>query len=324
MPRKVEISHKTILFTVGFLISLWFLYVIRDILFQFFVALFIMAVLNPTVKKLYTRFRIPRGVSVLIVYFSAIGLIVISIASIAPAMFEQTTNFASNLPRYLNSLGLAPIISEQINNELVSQISSVPGQLVRVGVSVFSNLLEVLTILIFAFYLLLSRDRLDNQIAHFVGEQKGKQIGNFIDELENQLGGWARGQLALMALVGLSSYVGLALLGIPYAIPLAIIAGLLEAVPYVGPILSAVPSVIIGFGISPVLGFATIALAFLIQQVENYVFVPKVMERSVGISPIITLLSLAIGFRIAGIGGILMSVPVVIALRVVAKQHLHK
>jgi predicted PurR-regulated permease PerM len=124
-----------------------------------------------------------------------------------------------------------------------------------------------------------------------------------------------------MFIVGLANYIGLTLLGIPFALPLAILAGLLEIVPYVGPLIAAVPAVLIGFGISPILGTATAALAFLVQQLENYIFVPKVMEKSTGVHPIITLLSLAIGFKLLGMIGILIAVPVYITFQVLIQSY---
>lgn len=323
MARKIEISHKTIIFAVGLLIGLWFIYFIRDILLQVFVGLFIMVILNPTVKKL-SKFKIPRALSVLVVYLSSVALISWSAWSVFPALVEQTAHFISGLPAYLDQLGLPLDVTQQITAEAVSQAASLPSEAVRVTVSVFSNLVTILSVLIFGFYLLITRDKLDQHLSYLVGKEKSAEIEHILDELELKLGGWARGQLSLMLLVGGSTYIGLLLLGIPYAIPLAIFAGLLEAVPYVGPIFAAVPTVIIGFGISPVMGFATIALAFLIQQLENYVFVPKVMEKSVGISPVITLVALSIGFRVAGVVGVILSVPMVIFIRVLSQHFLHK
>ena len=90
------------------------------------------------------------------------------------------------------------------------------------------------------------------------------------------------------------------------------LSGLFEIVPFVGPVIAAIPAIILGFSISPFVGFATIGLAFLIQQLENYVFVPKIMEKSTGVSPIVTLLALAIGSRLAGIVGMIISIPLVI------------
>jgi predicted PurR-regulated permease PerM len=320
-PKKIEISHRTIIFTVVFLLLLWFLYFIKDLILQLFLALLIMAILNPLVSKL-SDYKIPRAISVLLSYILFIAVVVAAIAGVAPPLIEQSTSFVNNLPKYLASLGLTAYLGEQAISNFVSQLGSVPGQVARFTVSLFSNVLSVITVLLFAFYMLLAREKLDDQLSYLFGDARKKKIGSLIDRLEEQLGGWARGQLTLMILVGVSTYVGLRLLGIPFSLPLAILAGLLEIVPYIGPIISAIPAVIIGFGISPLIGIAVLALAFLVQQVENYVFVPKVMEKSVGVNPIITLLALTIGFRIAGVVGVIISVPVVITIRVLSKEYL--
>jgi predicted PurR-regulated permease PerM len=244
------------------------------------------------------------------------------IAVIIPPLIEQTTSFTANLPQYLNSLGINEIMSEQIISQLFSQIGSLPTQALRFGVSVFSNILGLVSVLIFAFYLLLAREKLDDQLGFLFGEGKRKEIAQVLNILEAKLGGWARGQMALMLLVGLLTYIGLTILGIPFALPLAILAGLLEIIPYIGPIFAAIPSVVIGLSISPLMGLATIALAFLANQVENYLFVPKVMEKSVGVSPIVTLLALAIGFRLAGVIGIIISIPLVLTIQTLSKIYL--
>lgn len=323
MFRKVEISHRTIVFTVLFLMSLWLVYLIRDIILQLFIALLVMAILNPLVTKL-SKWKIPRGISVFLTYILFFGIIGAVIAGIVPPLVSQTSSFANNLPKYLDNLGVNKVLSEQIIGQLISQLGNLPGQVVRVGVSIFSNILDVLAVLFFTFYLLLVREKLDDSLGFFFGEEKKHQIGKTIDILETRLGGWARGELMLMTLIGTSTYIGLALLGIPFALPLALLAGLLEIVPYLGPIIAAIPAVLIGLSISPLMALATAALAFLIQQLENYLFVPKVMEKSVGVSPIITLIALAVGLRLAGIIGVVISVPVVIALQVLGKQYLLK
>jgi len=320
MPRKIEISHKTIIFAVMFLLGLWFFYYIRDLVFQLFIALVIMTILNPFVSKI-TKIKIPRGFAILIVYIVVLGIFGLGIAGVIPPLVEQTTGFVNNLPHFLSRIGVSRFMSEQVTSQLLSQLGAIPAQALKFGYSVFSNVLSVLTVLIFAFYLLLTRDKLDTQLAFLFGEDKRREIGRIIDMLETRLGSWVRGELLLMLLVGTLIYIGLALLGIPFALPLAIIAGLLEIVPILGPIIAAVPSVIIGFTISPVMGLAAAALAFLVQQFENYVFVPKIMEKSTGVSPLITLFALAIGYRIAGPAGAVISMPVVLALQVVLREY---
>ena len=323
MFKKVEISHKTIIFTVFFLLFLWFLYYIRDILLELFVALLLMTILDPFVSRL-SKLRIPRGVSVLISYILVFGIVGVAIALIIPPLVDQTKSFVSLLPSYLSNIGVTKEISSSFAGELLVQLGNIPGELVKFTFSVFSNVISVLTVLVFAFYMLLTRDKLDDQLGFFFGEERRKDIARIIDRFEEKLGGWARGELALMFLVGVSTFIGLSLMRIPFALPLSILAGLLEIVPYLGPIIAAVPSVLIGFGISPLAGFGVAALAFLIQQLENYIFVPKVMEKSVGVSPVITLLALAIGARMAGVVGMIISVPSVITLQVLIREYFLK
>lgn len=319
MPRKIEVSHKTIIFTVLFLVFVWFLYLIRDIILEFFVALLIMTILNPLVTAL-TKLKIPRGISVLSVYILILIFFGVAVASVLPPLVEQTTSFANGLPKYLEVIGVTPVVSQELIGEFLSRVGNLPGQVIRLLFSALSNFLAVVTTLIFAFYLLLTRDRLEEQLGFFFGEEKKKELGRLIDLLEERLGGWARGQLSLMVLVGAAMYIGLLILGIPFALPLALLAGILEIIPYIGPIIAAVPAVIIGFGISPFMGITVAVLAFIIQQLESYLFVPKVMEKAVGVSPIVTLLALAIGARMAGLVGVVISVPLLITLQVLTRE----
>lgn len=323
MPRKIEISHKTIIFLVFFLLSLGLVYYIRDILLELFVALLLMAILEPLVSKL-SKIRIPRGISVLISYLLVIGVLGVVFSLLVPTLIEQTGSFINALPSYISNIGMSKEVSNQIVNNLFSIAGNIPSEIFKFTFSIFSNFISVVTILVFAFYMLLSRDKLEDQLGFFFGEEKKKELGHVIDNLEKRLGGWARGELTLMFLVGLGSYIGLSIIGIPYALPLSILAGLFELIPFLGPLISAVPSVLIGFGISPLTGLAAAALAFLVQQLENYIFVPKIMEKSVGVSPIITLIALAIGARLAGIGGMIISIPSVITIQVLVKEYLIK
>lgn len=323
MTRKVEISHKTVIFTIFLILFLWFVYFIRDIILELFVALLLMTILQPLVDRL-SKIGIPRGISVFISYILVFGIFGGVIALIVPPLVEQTGNFVTALPAYLSNVGVGENISRDVVNQFLVRLGSLPGEIIKFTFSLFSNLLAVLTVLVFAFYMLLAREKLEDSLGFFFGEDKMEEFGHLIDSLEGRLGGWARGEISLMFLVGLTTYIGLMIIGIPFALPLSILAGLLEIIPYLGPVVAAVPSVLIGFGISPLTGLGVTALAFLIQQLENYILVPKVMEKSVGVSPIVTLVALAIGARIAGITGMIISVPSVIALQVFVKEYFVK
>jgi len=321
MSRKIEISHRTVVSTVILLIGLWVLFLVRQVIVEVFVALLIMTVLNPLVSKL-SKYRIPRSVSVLVVYLILFGILSYTLASVASPLLEETSALINGFPEFMTSLGISAVVSNQILEQFISQIGTLPAKAYRLTISLFSNVLSVVSVLVFAFYFLSERERLDDQLAVFFGERKKQKIARAVDKLESQLGGWARGQFILMLVVGIFNYVGLKLLGIPFALPLAILAGLLEIVPYLGPIFAAIPAAIIGFATLPVIGVAVVSLAFLVQQLENYVLVPKIMQKSAGVNPVVTLFALAIGFRLAGVVGLLISVPVFIATRVVMQEYL--
>jgi predicted PurR-regulated permease PerM len=323
MPRKVEISHKTIIFAVLFLLSLGLVFILRDLILELFVALLLMTILGPMVATL-SRFKIPRSVSVLFTYILVIGIFVGVFSLIIPTVIDQTASFISALPGYISNIGMASNISSEAINAAVNNIESAPGAIFQFTFSIVNNFVAILTVLVFAFYMLVSRDKLEDQLGLFFGEEKKNELGDVIDTLEKKLGGWARGELILMLAIGIATYIGLRILGIPYALPLAILGGIFEIVPFLGPIISAVPSVIIGFGISPLTGLGVAVLTFLIHQLEGYVLVPKVMEKSAGVSPLVTLIALAIGAKLAGIVGAIISVPVVITLQILTKKYLVK
>jgi len=273
-----------------------------------------MTILNPIVKKL-SKIKIPKTLSVLVSYILIFGVFGFAIGILLPPLVEQTTNLANNLPKYFQDSGITKYANGDVLKEIVSQLGSVPSQVIKAGFSFFTNILNILTVLIFAFYLLLVRDKFEKNLEFMFGKTKGEDMSKLINQLEVRLGGWARGQLLLMLLVGISSYIGFIILGIPYALPLALLAGIFEIVPYLGPVVASIPAIILGFSISPFVGGATIGLAVLIQQLENYLFVPKIMEKSTGVSPIITLLSLAVGAKLAGITGMVISIPIVIIIQ---------
>jgi predicted PurR-regulated permease PerM len=323
MPRKIEISHRTIIFTVLFLILIWFLYFIRDIIIQIFVAILVGVTLNPLVNGL-RRLKFPRILAVTVVYIFVLTALTVVFAFITRPLVEQTASFTSTLPSYLDTLSIPSFLREGASKEITALIGKLPAQILKFGISVFSNALSIVTILTFAFYILLAREKLGEQLLGLFGEKKAKQIEFFVTEMEKKLGGWARGQLILMFLVGLTTYIGLKLLGLPFTLPLALLAGLLEIVPILGPILAAVPAVIVGLSISPLTALAAAALALLIQQIESSVFVPKIMEKSLGLSPMITLLAIFVGLKVASIPGALLSIPVVITLQIAGKEFLKK
>jgi predicted PurR-regulated permease PerM len=140
-------------------------------------------------------------------------------------------------------------------------------------------------------------------------------------KIEMKLGAWVRGEIILMLIVGLTTYIGLTILGVEYALPLAVIAGVLELVPTIGPIISSIPAILIALVQGPVLAIAVLAMYILIQQAENNFLVPKVMEKAVGVLPLITIASLLIGGTLFGVIGAVIAVPAVVILHVLFEEY---
>lgn len=317
--RTIEISHRTIVFTVLFLIGLWVIWQIKQVLLLLLLAFLVATALKPLVDRL-TRLKFPRPLAILVTYIAMVGIFAGVLISIITPLIDQTTALVRELPRYFAQFGFQGLNQDVIGNQLAN-LGEVPANVFRFVSSIFSNIINVIAVLVLAFYLLLEWGKLDRRLALLFGDSSAR-AKQFLDKLEIQLGAWVRGELALMLIIAVFTYIGLRILGINFALPLALLAGILEIVPNIGPIVAAVPAVIIGFTVSPIMGGAVAALYFLIQQLENSVIVPKVMERSVGLSPLIVLLAIGIGLELGGIMGAVLAVPAVLIIRVTYREFL--
>ena len=303
--HTVEISHKTIVFTAFFIIFLAVVRQIEGILVGIFVSYLIMAAVNPLVNIL-EKFKIPRAISAIVILIGMLSAIISGIAALIPPIVDQTGTFLSQLPKLLGQLGV------QLDQSLVSsQLGSIPQNAFKVISGVFSNALAVFTILVMSYYMILERQNLSGRLTKWFGDSE-TILEDLLVKIETKIGAWIRGQVILSLIIGGAVYIGLISLSIPYAVPLAIIAGLMESIPNIGPTVSMIPAAVVGFTISPLHGGAVVLLYFLIQQFENNLIVPLVMRRAVGLNPLIVIISLMIGFALGGPAGAVLSIPVVL------------
>jgi len=147
-------------------------------------------------------------------------------------------------------------------------------------------------------------------------------VKNFITSSQREIGAWARAALFLCLTVGILTYLGLLILKIKYPLTLAVIAGLTEIIPWLGPWLGAIPAVIFGFIQSPSLGLLVILLYVVVQQIENSLIVPHVMHKVVGLNPLIVILAILIGGSLAGPIGMLLSVPITTVIAILIRDYL--
>lgn len=313
MYRKIEISIQTVLFTAAFFAAAWVLFQIKEILVLVFISFLLMTAIYPMVFWLAKR-RIPRAISTVVIYIVVFGALGLVIGSSIPALVTQSTKLVATLP------GATAKVLPYWNIDfqtLTGQIAPLSANVLSVTLGIFSNIFTTFTVLLITFYLIVERHHTESTLVEFLGISIGKRVTDILRAIEKRLGSWVRGELLLMTFIGVLTYVGLTLLHVEFALPLALIAGLLEIVPMIGPIISAIPAVLVGLTVSPVFALTIVALYVLVQQIENNVLVPIVMKKSVGLSPIVTILALMIGAQLGGISGAILAVPLMLVFQVV-------
>jgi predicted PurR-regulated permease PerM len=234
--------------------------------------------------------------------------ILLLISLIVPPIVIEISNLAKSLPLIVESLQVR--FGDWVQVETISQyLPNVTNNLFQVVSGIFTNVLFVITTLVFGFYFLLEENAMKKFFFPYVGKSTENRVAAILERAEKRMSQWFWGQFVLMVAVGTMTGIGLSLIGVKYVLALAVLAGILEAVPTIGPTIAAVPAVIIGFSQSYLTGFSALAVAVIVQQVENNFLVPVVMRRAVGINPMVTLIALIIGGKIGGVLGVLLAVP---------------
>jgi len=318
----ILISSKTIFTLILSVVVFWLLIQIKEVVFLIFISLMLTLALNPLVD-FFVEKKIPRGVAVLIIYFCVVGTLSLVGILALPPIISQTRKLLSNLPAIISSLGSIPFLSKlsaDLNNFVAEQVVGTSRNVVKVTIGAFSGIFSVFSLLVITAYMLLDFENVREAFLFFLPEKPKKEARLVLKEVEVKLGAWLRGELILMIIVGSAVFVGLSILGISYAAPLGIIAGLLEIVPIIGPILSTIPGTLVGLSISPIMGVGALSVYILVQQLENNLIVPKVMQKAVGFNPLVTLFALLIGGKLFGVAGALIAIPATLVLTIVVKH----
>ncbi len=329
---NINITTSTIIKTFLIIIVLWFLIFIRGILGVFLVALLLTAALKPMVDWLEKR-KIPRGLGIGILYLIFFAVISLALILSIPPIIQQTKQLSENFPAYwdkiISGLGAFRDFSSQhglLNNlhkiaaSFENNLSNFAENIFGTISSIFGGVTSFIFILVIAFYMTMEKNAAERIAALLIPKAYQEKLMELLNKLEIKIGLWLRGQIILMIIIGLTAFVGLTILGINYSLILGIIAGLTEIVPYFGPVLGAIPAIFIAFTQSPYKALGVIVLYFIIQELENDIIVPKVMQKAVGLNPIVSIFALLIGAKIAGILGILLSIPVITSIIVIIKE----
>ncbi len=326
MNRTIEISSGTIFRTVLILLLLWFLFMIRDIILLIFLALIIVAAIDPIVDW-FQKKKVPRTLTTMVIYILFLSIIGLTVSLLVPPITTEIQSLGQNFPQLMEKVsgyfrGVREFtVSHNLQKNVSDFFSNIAGQLSQTGSNIFSGTIsiiggffELIVVLSIAFYMSVQEKGIKQFFASIMPEEHREYVSGLVDRIQFKMGRWLQGQLLLMFLIFVLDYAGLLLIGAPYALVLALIAGLLEIIPYIGPIISAVVAVAISFLHGPVTGLLVLGLFVLVQQLEGYVLTPLIMKRAVGLNPVVVIVALLIGAKLAGVMGIIVSVPVATVL----------
>lgn len=321
MPAQYfHISTITLVKFIGVILLLGLLFIIRDILMALLFAIIVASAIEPAVEWLKIR-RIPRILSVVIIYLALGVLFFLGIYLIVPLLFEEFQNISLTFPTLqakffsgLEDTGLhiLPFLGDSFQNLLkipTDFLRGLGGGVIDFASAIFGGIFTFILIIIFSFYIAAQEKGIESFLRLLTPLRHEAYIIDLWDRSQKKLGRWLRAQLLLGAVVGVLIFFGLTFLGVPHALFFAILAGAFELIPVVGPILAAVPAVVTALAASSLTGILVIALYVVVQQLESHVIVPVVMRKAIGLSPLVVVLALLIGAKIGGIFGILLSVP---------------
>ncbi|MBI4122394.1 MAG: AI-2E family transporter, partial [Parcubacteria group bacterium] len=325
----IHISSLSILKVLAVLLVLGFIYLVWDIVVLLFVSLVFAASLGPAINWFEGK-KIPRAVGILLIYASVLLVVSMVVILIIPPITEQIQQLAATFPIYyerfiqgFGDLQFKADVSETLQQNLQSAAQSLSEYTTSVYntiSSIFGGVFTFVLVLVLTFYFAVKKDGLKHFIQSVTPVQHQKYVMSLFVQIQDKLGLWLRGQLMLSAIIFVVTWIGLSILGVKYALVLALIAGLTEVIPFVGPIIGAIPAVLLAFLQSPLKGILVLALYLVIQQLENNVIVPKVMQKTVGLNPVVVIIVILLGAKLAGVLGAFLSIPVAVAVMVVARN----
>ncbi len=338
-----QLIVRTVFFVLLVGAVAWFAWTVRSVLVLLLVAIILATGLSPVLDFIAGEYpprrvlRLPRALAILVVYLTLIAGLALIVVVIIPPLADQIETLVAGLPTYAEwargtFAGLAAAypflvgwdqrIIEGIEASLggLGGLASQASTVLRFALGVANALLTLLLLLVLTFYLVIDGENLWRGTLHLLPAETRPLVDHVIARARLRIGAWLVGQLLLSLIIGTATFVGLLVLGVPFALLLAVIAAIGELIPMLGPILAAVPAVIVASFKSPFLGLLTVGLYILLQQLENHIVVPQVMRRAVDLPPVVVIVALLMGSEVLGVVGAILALPVAAALSIFVSE----
>ncbi len=313
--KVVTISQKTITRGLLLVALFWGIYYLRNLAYVLLTSIVIASFVDSGVQRL-RRFRLNRTLSVVFLYFFTLGFLSLFLYFFVPIFFEQIQQFSHILATYLPSA---------LPNTEITQFSGLLGNfeaiaasagkgVVQVAVATFGGLVNIVLLIVLSFYLSMSERGIEAFLRIVTPQPQEEYVVGLWKRTNRKIGLWFQGQLLLGLLVGILVYLGLLIFNIKYSLLLAIAAGIMELIPF-GIILASIPAIAAGYATSGGTGALQVAALYtIVQQFENNLIQPLIVQKVVGISPLVVILALLIGIQLAGVWGVFLSIPVAVLI----------
>jgi predicted PurR-regulated permease PerM len=303
------------------------------VLLLVFLAILLAAGLEPIVGWLRERLGLGRAGTIIVVYVAFFLAVIVLAFMVVPAAINQAERIFADLPPLFDEARAwaANVRPAALATSLTALIDSVakafeaspepdPDSVVQGATAVAEAAVALMTVLTLVFFWLVEHARLQRYILAFLPAERRPGARETWNDIETRLGLWVRGQLILMASIGVATGIAYTLLGLPGAVVLGLIAAITEAIPIIGPLLGAIPAVIVAATVSPELALLVAGIYVVIQTIEGNVLVPIVMRNTIGISPLLVIVSLLIGGAVGGFVGAFLAVPVMASFEIVLSR----
>ena len=302
---------------------------VLNVLILVLIALVLAVGLDPAVRRLVSS-GMRRGAAVALIFLAFVVFIFLFGLLVVPPLVHQVTGLADDVPRYARELSTRDdLIGDYFREHDVTAtvqtfISTLPerirtsfGTILGVAGRVGSALFNLVTVAILTIYFMVSLPSMRRTSTLVLSVGRREHGARVIDQSVEKIGGYVYGNVITSVICGLLALIALLILGVPFAVPLAMWAGLADLIPAVGSYVGAIPAIVVAFFVSPVRGLITLGYFIGYQQFENYVLVPKVMQNAVNLSPAAVIVSTLIGGSLFGFAGALLALPVAATVKVV-------
>ncbi len=327
---KTSTIARAVVVTAFGIVAFYAIYLVRDVLLVIYVSVLLAVGLGPLVRRIERSVPsgIPRWLAILGIYLSLVAAFTILGLLVVPPLIQQAQDLWTRLPELIDR-GQAVLVQYKLLNHpltLEEAVRQAPGPSDAMGrvataVSVVAAaVVAFVTILILTFYLLLESDSLFDGFTRLFPRADRPRVDAVARQISTKVSAWLHGQMILAGTIGLTAAIGLYFIGVPYFYVLAVVAAFGELIPMVGPILSAIPAVLVALSVSPRMAVFVLVFVIAQQQLENHILVPKIMEQQVGVSAVVVIAALLIGGSLLGILGALLAVPTAAILQVVVQE----